>query len=238
MHPDSGIAVDCIGDIRFRKNSPDADDVDVDSLVDFSDSPKITSIHSVESMKHLHLDKHNNLIEKLKRMKEMRGVVNDDFCEEHQLMKTQYCKDDRVLVCLKCLIYGKHRSHSSLDLDIEDQRAEHEKIIAEESQKTCDEIVEHVKLVWSSKKDRIKSQFEQLEEKVNEALRGSCMKAGRLLEAAVSRKALEMAEVDLESFLKYLVSLEIMEGRVECDDNSLSIKLPQISFPLISAGFL
>jgi len=229
MHPDSGIAVDCIEDIRFRKNSPAANDVD--SLVDFSDSPMISSIISIESMKLL--DKHNNLIEKLKRTEERRGVVKDDFCEEHQFKKTQYCKDDQVLVCLKCLIYGKHRSHSSLDLDIEDQRAEYEKIIAEESPKMLNEIVEHVKLVWSSKKDRLMSQFEELEEKVTEALRGSCMKAGKLLESAVSRKALEMAEVDPESFLRHFASLEIMEGRVECNDNSLSIKLPQISFPLI-----
>ena len=27
MHPDSGIAVDCIGDIRYRSNPPDADDL-------------------------------------------------------------------------------------------------------------------------------------------------------------------------------------------------------------------
>jgi len=229
MHPDSGIAVDCIEDIRFRKNSPAANDVD--SLVDFSDSPMISSIISIETMKLL--DKHNNLFEKLKRIKERLRVVEDDFCEEHQFKKTQYCQDDQVLVCLKCLIYGKHRSHSSLDLDIEDQRAEYEKIIAEESPKMLNEIVEHVKLVWSSKKDRLMSQFEELEEKVTEALRGSCMKAGKLLESAVSRKALEMAEVDPESFLRHFASLEIMEGRVECNDNSLSIKLPQISFPLI-----
>merc|ERR1719312_315281 len=134
-------------------------------------------------MKRLHLDKHNNLIEKLKRMKEMRGVVKDDFCEEHQLMKTQYCKDDRVLVCLKCLIYGKHKSHSALDLDIEDQRAEYEKIVAEVSQKKHEEVVEQIKVVWSSKKDRLKSTFEQPEEKVRGALRGSCIKAGKLLES-------------------------------------------------------
>merc|ERR1719474_139062 len=235
MHPDpdSGIVVDCIGVRRFRRNPPDVDDLD--SLVDFSDSPMITGINSVESIKHL--DKHNNLVEKLRKTKERRCVVKDDFCEEHQLKKTQFCKDDQVLVCLKCLIYGKHKSHSALDLDIEDQRDEYEKIMAQESQKKHEKIVEQIKVVWSSKTDRLKSRFEQLEEKVTEALRGSCMKAGKLLESAMSRKALEMAEVDPESFLRYLVSLEIIEGRVECDESSFSIKLPQISFPLISAGF-
>ena len=54
----------------------------------------------------------------------------------------------------------------------------------------------------------------------------------------MSRKALEMAEVDPESLLRYLVSLEIIEGRFDFDDHSFSIKLPQISFPLISAGYI
>ena len=47
-----------------------------------------------------------------------------------------------------------------------------------------------------------------------------------------------MAEVDPESFLQYLQSLEIIEGQLNCDTSSFLVKLPQISFPPVTTGFI
>ena len=47
-----------------------------------------------------------------------------------------------------------------------------------------------------------------------------------------------MAEVDPESFLRYLQSLEIIEGQLNCDTSSFLVKLPQISFPPVTTGFI
>ena len=50
-----------------------------------------------------------------------RSSVQSD-CGDHNLVKNQFCLDDHVKVCLKCLLYGLHKSHKSLDLDIPEDR--------------------------------------------------------------------------------------------------------------------
>ena len=44
------------------------------------------------------------------------------FCDDHSKRKDQYCLDDKILVCLKCLLYGLHKNHNSLDLEVEKDR--------------------------------------------------------------------------------------------------------------------
>lgn len=36
------------------------------------------------------------------------------FCEEHQKEKDVYCRDDSVVVCPFCVLYGEHRTHNTI----------------------------------------------------------------------------------------------------------------------------
>jgi len=42
---------------------------------------------------------------------------NHGWCHEHNMDRSYYCKIDDEKVCLKCLVYGSHNGHDSLDLD-------------------------------------------------------------------------------------------------------------------------
>jgi len=44
---------------------------------------------------------------------------NHGWCHEHNMKSSHYCKVDDEKVCLKCLVFGSHNGHESLDLDLE-----------------------------------------------------------------------------------------------------------------------
>ena len=44
------------------------------------------------------------------------------WCHEHNMDRSQYCKVDDEKVCIRCLVYGSHVGHESLDLDLEQHR--------------------------------------------------------------------------------------------------------------------
>jgi len=77
-------------------------------------------------------------IEKLLELNKVQmtslNVVNNNIvfknCKHHMLPMNQFCKHDEVLVCYKCLIYGQHVGHNSLDLEIDHQRKEYERFIS------------------------------------------------------------------------------------------------------------
>ena len=50
------------------------------------------------------------------------GGGEQSICSDHGLEKDQFCLDDNILVCLKCLLYGLHKKHKSLDLDRDEDR--------------------------------------------------------------------------------------------------------------------
>jgi len=62
------------------------------------------------------------------------NLVNNNMkfkpCKLHKLPMNQFCKHDEVLVCCKCLIYGQHAGHVSLDLESVNQRKEYDRFIS------------------------------------------------------------------------------------------------------------
>jgi len=62
------------------------------------------------------------------------NLVNNNMkfnpCKLHKLPMNQFCKHDEVLVCCKCLIYGQHAGHVSLDLEVVHQRKEYDRFIS------------------------------------------------------------------------------------------------------------
>ena len=88
------------------------------------------------------LQKQSQLVNRLKRVKAVAASRNASadssktasvvvessmmdavlVCEEHQQKMSSFCLKDSLMVCLKCLLYGSHKGHDSLDLDEEKSR--------------------------------------------------------------------------------------------------------------------
>ena len=50
------------------------------------------------------------------RVEDVRRKGQADKCPDHPLVVVEYwCKEDKVLVCKECLIFGLHRGHTALN---------------------------------------------------------------------------------------------------------------------------
>ena len=79
--------------------------------------------------------KHDQLVRKLNEVKTSKsrrssvGYDNsiEDFgtCSLHHQKMFSFCIQDVEVVCHKCLLYGDHKFHESLDLEDEEDRLDH-----------------------------------------------------------------------------------------------------------------
>ena len=74
-------------------------------------------------------NKHDELVRKLKEVQEMKSSkssrsIEEDFgtCSLHHQKMNSFCIQDVAVVCHKCLLYGDHKFHESLDLECEEDR--------------------------------------------------------------------------------------------------------------------
>ena len=117
----------------------------LDSVVDFGrvEPSWTSSTLDVSAISPDIIRKQNQLVNKLKRAKALAASRNassadsskassvvvessksmiEMVCSEHQQKMSSFCLEDSLMVCLKCLLYGKHKGHESLDLDEEESR--------------------------------------------------------------------------------------------------------------------
>ena len=125
--------------------SPDEGSKLSDSVVDFGrvELSWMSSTLDVSAISQDKIKKQTQLVNKLKRAKALatsRNALSGEssktssvmvesskpmmemVCSEHQLKMSSFCLEDSLMVCLKCLLYGEHKGHESLDLDEEESR--------------------------------------------------------------------------------------------------------------------
>ena len=75
------------------------------------------------------LAKHDELVRKLKNVQKKSYKIGNrsvdeklETCSLHHQKMSSFCIQDSVVVCHKCLLYGDHKFHESLDLEIEENR--------------------------------------------------------------------------------------------------------------------
>ena len=63
--------------------------------------------------------------EDVKRMTRNESLsFNVVMCPLHHQEMLSFCLQDKVIVCHKCLLYGDHKFHESLDLEISENKYE------------------------------------------------------------------------------------------------------------------
>ena len=61
----------------------------------------------------------------VKRMTRNESLsFNVVMCPLHHQEMLSFCLQDKVIVCHKCLLYGDHKFHESLDLEISENKYE------------------------------------------------------------------------------------------------------------------
>jgi len=167
------------------------------------------------------------------------GIIEEGWCHEHNMDRSQYCKVDDEKVCIRCLVYGSHVGHESLDLDLEQHRIEYQKIIAAKRETFMSEIIEVVQY----RRDSLDHSFKSLQGKINKALQTMYEKATQELDLKMKSKLTEInkrSNNDAEAllFLQYVQSIKIVDGSIEInfDVDSLSQRIifPSVSYPKTS----
>ena len=78
------------------------------------------------------LAKHDELVSRLKKLQKKSSKSGNssvscsssfnETCSLHHQKMSSFCIQDSLVVCHKCLLYGDHKFHESLDLEIEENR--------------------------------------------------------------------------------------------------------------------